>query len=84
MSETVAQKISISLPSDLLSYAETYQNKHGLKSRSEVMAAAVRALRELELIEGYRAMRRDHDMNPDPFGDAGLTDGLEPSTEVDW
>ena len=84
MTDGAAQKISISLPNDLLSYAEAYQSEHGLKSRSEVMAAAVRALRELELIESYRAMRRDYAENPDLLAEASLADGLEPSTEADW
>ena len=83
MSDTTAQKISISLPGDLLRYAETYQKEHGLRSRSDVMAAAVRALRELELIESYKAMKRDYEANPDAF-ELSLADGLEPSTEADW
>ncbi|MBS3966893.1 MAG: antitoxin [Truepera sp.] len=79
-----AQKISISLPEELITYAERYQKEHGLKSRSEVVSEAMRALRERELIEGYLAMRRDYEADPDPLLEAGIADGLKPSTEDSW
>jgi metal-responsive CopG/Arc/MetJ family transcriptional regulator len=84
MSRSNVQKISISLPEDLITYAERYQKQHGLKSRSDVIGEAMRALRERELIEGYIAMRRDYETAPDPLLDAGIADELEPSTEADW
>ena len=82
--ETTAQKISVSLSQDLLRYAETYRKTHGLSSRSEVIALAVKALRERELAEGYKALAEEHRRKPDPLIEAGLEDGLEPSTEETW
>jgi metal-responsive CopG/Arc/MetJ family transcriptional regulator len=82
MPRSNVQKISISLPEDLITYAERYQRQRGLKSRSDVISEAMRALRERELIEGYMAMRHDYEANP--LLDAGIADELEPSTEDNW
>ena len=82
--ETTNQKISVSLSQDLLQYAETYRKTHGLSSRSEVIALAVKALRERELVEGYKALAEEYRHKPDPLTNAGVADGLEPSTEETW
>ncbi len=78
------QKISISLSQDLLQYAETYRKTHGLSSRSEVVALAVKALRERELADGYKALAEAYRRRPDPLVEVGIEDGLEPSTEENW
>ena len=78
------QKISISLPQELIRYAETYQEKHGLPSRSDVIAEAMKALREKELAHAYRAWAAEQTTHPDPLLELGTDDGLEPSTEHDW
>jgi metal-responsive CopG/Arc/MetJ family transcriptional regulator len=78
------QKISVSLPPELIKYADQYEQIHGLKSRSDVLAKALWALREQELIESYRQATKDHLENPDPFLEVGVNDGLEPSTEDTW
>lgn len=75
------QKISISLSPELLRYAEDYQKIHKLSTRSEVISLAIQALREKELLEGYKAMAEDY---PDPLLDAGISDGLLPSDETSW
>jgi metal-responsive CopG/Arc/MetJ family transcriptional regulator len=84
MIQDANQKISISLSPELLRYAEDYQQAHGLASRSEVIAHAMKALRERELLEGYKAMAEDYKKNPEILLDAGVNDGLEPSTEETW
>ena len=82
--EKNSQKISISLSPEWITYAEAYQKKHGLSSRSEVIARAMQSLRERELAEGYRALAKDYETSPDPLLDSGINEGLEPSTEDDW
>lgn len=84
MIQNASQKVSISLSSDLLRYAEEFQKTHKLSSRSEVISLAIRALREKELLEGYQAMAQDYEKNPEPLLDAGISDGLEPSDETSW
>jgi Arc/MetJ-type ribon-helix-helix transcriptional regulator len=84
MIQDTSQKISISLSPELLKYAEEYQKVHKLASRSEVIAHAMKALRDRELLEGYKAMAEDYKNNPDPLVDSGISDGLEPSTEDTW
>ncbi len=78
------QKVSISLPDDLLAYAERYRQSHGLSSRSEVLVQALRVLREAELAEGYRALAADYQARHDPLVDALGAEGLEPSDETNW
>lgn len=75
------KKISISLAPELLAYAESYQEQYKLKSRSEVISEAMRALRERELIRDYKAMSQD---SLDSYLDSDIAEGLEPSTEEDW
>lgn len=81
---TTRQKISVSLSTELVDYTETYRQKHGLPSRSDVIARAIRALRERELAEGYRALARAYEQKPDPLVEMGVGEGLEPSTEENW
>lgn len=84
MIQDTNQKISISLSPELLRYAEEYQKTHKLASRSEVIALAMKALRDKELLEGYKAMAQDYQKKPDPLIEAGINDGLEPSDETSW
>ncbi len=79
-----SKKISISLDQELVAYTESYRRQHNLKSRSEVISEAVRALRERELIADYRTMSEDYKERPDLWVDSNLADGLEPSTEESW
>jgi antitoxin ParD1/3/4 len=77
-------KVSISLPEELLAYAECYRQTHGLSSRSEVLAQALRVLREAELAEGYRELAVEYRERRDPLVDALGAEGLEPSDETTW
>jgi len=84
MTQSSVTKFSISLPQESVRYLERYQAEHGISSRSEAIDRAVRALRELELIEGYRQAAADHQRNPDPLVDSGIGEGLEPSDGNEW
>jgi Arc/MetJ-type ribon-helix-helix transcriptional regulator len=84
MPNDLNQKISISLPAETIRYAEQYQREHDLSSRSEVVLEAFKALRDRELIEGYKAWAEEFQNNPDPLTEMGLNEGLEPSTEDTW
>ncbi len=81
---TQSQKVSISLSEELLEYAETYRQTHGLSSRSEVLARALNTLREVELAEGYKALSAEYKTRRDPFSEAIGAEGLEPSNETNW
>ena len=81
---TQSQKVSVSLPNELLAYAEAYRKSHGLSSRSEVLVRALKTLREAELAEGYRALAAEYKERPDPLADAIGAEGLEPSDETTW
>ncbi len=81
---TQSHKISISLSEELLTYVERYRQAHGLASRSEVLAKALRTLREGELAEGYRELSADYERRRDPLVDAIGAEGLEPSDETSW
>lgn len=69
------QKVTISLPDELLRYADEYKESHGL-NRSEVFSLALKTLREQELIEGYKAMAKDEAELNDPWLDSDLKETL--------
>lgn len=81
---TQSRKVSISLSQELLEYAESYRESHGLSSRSEVLVRALQTLREVELAEGYRELSAEYKTRRDPLVDAIGADGLEPSDETSW
>jgi len=55
MVDDSTQKVTVSLPEDALHYADSYKKAHGM-NRSEVLVLALKALRERELAEGYKAL----------------------------
>jgi Arc/MetJ-type ribon-helix-helix transcriptional regulator len=72
-----AKKISISLPADLVYYLDDCIREHQLESRSEVIATALRAMRERELETAYAAASQEWDGSEDAkLWDAALGDGL--------
>ena len=81
---TQSQKVSISLSEELLEYADTYRQTHKLSSRSEVLAHALKTLREVELAEGYRELSAEYKIHRDPLVEAIGAEGLEPSDETSW
>lgn len=78
------QKISISLPVNLLRYAEKYQAQQQLSSRSDVFSAALIALREKQLEESYRLAAEDYRRNPDLFTMYEFEDQLPESDGSEW
>jgi Arc/MetJ-type ribon-helix-helix transcriptional regulator len=85
MQSTTNQKISISLPPEILEYAEQYTAEKGLSSRSDFFVAAAKALREQELSEGYRAFADEYHQHPERFDFLqDGSDGLEPSDGSEW
>lgn len=80
MESTPNQKVTVSLPADALSYADSYKELHGL-NRSEVLTLALRRLREQELAEGYKLLAQEQAATPDPLIDSGLEDVL---TQTEW
>jgi len=76
-----SEKLSVSLPRDLVDYVDEYRREHDIASRSHVLARAISALRSEELIASYKRSAREA---ADPLLEGGLADGLTPSTEDDW
>ena len=70
-------KVTVSLPAEMVSFADRYRATHQLSTRSEVLKLALTLLREKELEEGYRALARHYDSDPDPLLDSGLNETLE-------
>ena len=85
MQSSLNQKISISLPPEILEFAERYTIEHQLSSRSDFFVEAAKALRERELSEGYLAFEREYTAHPERFRslEAG-SNGLEPSDGSEW
>ncbi len=73
---TRSRKVSVSLPEELLEYADSYRESHGLASRSEVLAQALKTLRETELAQGYRELAAEYREHHEPL------EWLEPSDET--
>jgi len=72
----LAEKISVSLPAEAISFIESYRQDHAIKSRSQVIELALRSLRERELEVAYREASSD----ADPAWDNANTDGLQDET----
>lgn len=72
-----SSKISISLPADLVYYLDDCIREHHLETRSEVIATALRAMRERELETAYPAAAKEWNESEDAaIWDSALGDGL--------
>ncbi|AZI41463.1 ribbon-helix-helix protein, CopG family [Deinococcus psychrotolerans] len=72
MTYETAQRVTVSLPSNLATYLDEYQKSHKLSSRSEAVAQAIEALREKQLAEEYAEYARSGE-----FVDLENGDGLD-------
>ena len=81
---TRAEKITVSLPAQLLSFVTEYQASYHL-SRSEVIQQALQVLRDFELAQAYRESAQEIQADPlfDLF-DLEIGHGLSNSVEVKW
>jgi metal-responsive CopG/Arc/MetJ family transcriptional regulator len=77
MADTSNQKVTVSLPQDALHYADSYKDAHGM-NRSEVLVLALKALRERELAEGYKALAEEQAKT---LTDSGMSEVLE---QLEW
>jgi antitoxin ParD1/3/4 len=71
-----AQKISISLPSEMLAFIEHYQEATGCQSRSQVISKALVLLQLQELEQAYR----DASLEVDEAWEITVGDGLGDET----
>ena len=55
-SNTLAARLSATIPQDLLAFLDEYQQRHALDSRSAALVKAIQTLQERELEEGYVAL----------------------------
>ena len=85
MNSELNQKISVSLPPNLVKYTERYQKETGLSSRSEVIVEAIKALREKELAAAYEAWAEDYKRNPEKYAEyEGYNDEIETNDGSEW
>lgn len=70
------EKLSISLPKQMVYFLENYQQAHELHSRSEVIKRALKLLQQIELEQHYKEASRE----VDPTFDIAASDGLDDET----
>ncbi len=70
------QKVTISIPQSLYDFVESYQSEHQIKSRSDVINAALQLLQQQQLEACYAAANEE--INND--FDITMMDGLEDET----
>ena len=74
-----ANKLSISLEEPLVAFLGKYQATHSVRSKSEVIAEAVRLLRERELEKQYAAAFEEWEASGEAdLWEAVSGDGLSP------
>ncbi|OCQ99745.1 CopG family transcriptional regulator [Oscillatoriales cyanobacterium USR001] len=73
---TQAEKISISLPTSLVQFIETYKITKGCQSPSQVIEVALKLLQNQELESAYRQASSEID----PAWDITIADGLTDET----
>ena len=71
-----AEKVSVSLPTTLLEFVESYKASHQCRSRSQVIERALELLRLQELEVAYREAAQE----VDPVWDVEIADGLSDET----
>lgn len=77
MSPMPQEKLSVTVPSSLATFVETYKAEHDVATKSEVVERALRLLREQDLEQAYAAAAQE----VDPAWDATVADGLP---DDDW
>jgi Arc/MetJ-type ribon-helix-helix transcriptional regulator len=78
-------KMSISARVDeaLVAYLDSYQKEHDVKSRSEALEQAIKALRERDLDREYALAMAEWDASSDAeLWDQTAGDGLEPTKDA--
>lgn len=75
---TTAVTFTVSIPAELASFLEVYQQTHGV-SRSDAVARGLRKLRDAELTEAYKAHAeaRAQDSEKDFWDQAAVDDSLD-------
>ncbi len=72
--------ISARVDEALVAYLDNYQKEHDVKSRSEALEQAIKALRERDLDQEYALAMSEWDASSDAeLWDQTAGDGLEPA-----
>ena len=69
-------KLSISLPEEEVGFLDAYARSQGIKSRSDVVRAALRLLRTMELTDDYAAAWTERHDDERLVWDRSSSDGL--------
>ncbi len=74
-----ATKLSVSVDAELATFIEHYRDRHGVKSRSEVVERALELLQEADLAEQYEAAYREWTESGEAeLWDQTVGDGIAP------
>lgn len=68
------EKLSVSLPTSVIRFLETYKSSHQYKSRSYVIELALRLLQEKDLEDSYRQPNAEIDAAWEVTSADGLSD----------
>lgn len=68
------EKLSVSLPTSIVRFLETYKSSHQYKSRSYVIELALRLLQEKDLEDAYRQANEEIDVEWEVTAADGLSD----------
>lgn len=69
-----SHKLSVSIPDYLYDFVSNYQDKHDCKTRSEVIARALKLLQRLELEACYKEANKELELE---VWDVTVGDGLD-------
>jgi hypothetical protein len=76
--QNMITKISANVDTELVTFLEKYQQRQGLKTRSEALEDAIRELRRSHLRSEYAAAAQDPDyLNDVKRWDSTVADGLD-------
>lgn len=75
-SNTIAARLSATIPKDLMAFLDEYQHRHALDSRSAALVKAIQTLQEQELEQGYILLGQAQQAGLEHYPSDNL-DGLE-------
>ncbi|MEM6429909.1 MAG: antitoxin [Deinococcota bacterium] len=77
-----SDRMSISIAKPLISFIERYRVRHKLKTKSEVVEHAIKALRDRELSYQYQQGMKELTSEDFEFMDAVVGDGILPEDDL--
>ena len=75
-SNTIAARLSATIPQNLLTFLDEYQHRHDLDSRSAALVKAIETLQAQELEQGYKLLGQAQQAGLEQYPNDN-TDGLQ-------